>query len=79
MNKNFNDFRDGRIEGISTTPYSVKATIMCAAVECGELVVHISSNSNGRLHLSFSGLGERVIKTEQIAANTLTIMVKDEV
>lgn len=78
MNKNSSKFRDGCIKELSTTSYSVGAKIMCAETESSELTVHVSFNPNGRIRLSFSGLGDKVIKTEQLAANTLTIMVKDE-
>ncbi len=76
MNKNSPNFRDGRIEEVTSTPDCVKLKMLCKAVESGELTVEINSHAEGWLHIHFSGLGGKVVKTVQTAANGVDIMVK---
>lgn len=76
MNKDSKNFRDGRIEEVTSTPDCVKLKMLCKAVESGELTVEINSHAEGWLHIHFSGLGGKVVKTVQTAANGVDIMVK---
>lgn len=76
MNKDSKNFRDGRIEEVTSTPDCVKLKMLCKAVESGELTVEINSHAEGWLHIHFSGLGGKVVKTVQTQANGVDIMVK---
>lgn len=76
MNKDSKNFRDGRIEEVTTTPDCVKMKMSCAAVESGELTVEFTTHPEGWIHIHFSGLGGKVVKTVQTAANGVDVMVK---
>jgi len=76
MNIDSPNFRDGRIEEVQTTADYVRMKISCAKVEGGELTLDISSNTDGWLHIHFSGLGSKRIRIANQSANGVDIFVK---
>jgi hypothetical protein len=69
-------FKDGRIEEVRTTADYVRMKISCAKVESGELIVDVSSNADGWVHLHFSGLGSKKISVDNQFANAVDIFIK---
>lgn len=69
------NIRDGIIEKTVVEQSSVCMKIDCASVESGELTMEVSILPHGRIHLHFSGLGDKVIKTVGTSANGVDVLV----
>lgn len=68
--------RDGKIGKPTIGQDWIETKIACSAVEGGELTIYISPHPNGWIHMHFSGLGSKVIKTVQTTDNGIDIYVK---
>ena len=75
MDKNSPNYRDGRIEEVTSCADWLKFKVLCSTVESGYLTIEISPNPKGVFHIHFSGLGDKVVGTVQTCANGVDIMV----